>query len=240
MKIGAITNAFNCARWIDGCVRQFVGLDIDHMILCNHLSWNGNIDWDMNTVKLALQSGADVKFGFWKSAQDQFNWGLRWFEDRGYDWVMLVDADERWTARDLSILMRELAVTDREVVRAAKHLVYWKTPEYRIDPPPTDIPFVAFRPHVRVRNIRWPGSMQPLWSRALMHHLSYVRTDEEMLAKLTVNDDYRGRNRAALEWWYEERWLGWTPELEDLHPTHPSQFKRAIYDPAPAEIIGLL
>ncbi|KAJ1447543.1 hypothetical protein M885DRAFT_542428 [Pelagophyceae sp. CCMP2097] len=64
---------------------------------------------------------------------------------------------------------------------------------------------------------------------ALCHHLSYVRTTAELAAKLQsfahAPDVLRG--------WLEDVWLQWddTPNMRDLHPTHPSAFQATELQP---------
>lgn len=64
---------------------------------------------------------------------------------------------------------------------------------------------------------------------ALCHHLSYVRTDAELGAKV------RSFAHAAdvRTDWLETTWRAWDadPNLEDLHPTHPPAFKRTASQP---------
>jgi hypothetical protein len=67
-----------------------------------------------------------------------------------------------------------------------------------------------------------------------MHHLSYVRTDEDMLKKIST---FSHSNEFDFYQWYLTKWLNWTPERLDLHPVVPEQFKQAIYDPLPPEIL---
>ncbi len=241
VRVAAVTNAFRCARWLPGAVKQFENAGIDHLILCNSTSWNGGLANDEETMDAAVETGAEVVFGDWRSAKDQFNYALELFENRRCDWALLVDADERWTAEGVRALIRDMETTDYSVIRPASEVRYWRTPYWTIEPAPTyDRAYVAFRTHLRVKNIRWPGSARWKDCPATLHHFSYVRTDEEMLDKITANDDYRDRDHEKLLRWYRERWLGWTPEMTNLHPVHPSQFVRAVYAPAPPELFLLL
>ena len=61
---------------------------------------------------------------------------------------------------------------------------------------------------------------------AVCHHFSYARPSERIRQKLqnTLHRDEIVPN------WFEEVWLKWDTDhsLEDLHPTNPPEFKRAV------------
>jgi hypothetical protein len=70
-----------------------------------------------------------------------------------------------------------------------------------------------------------------------MHHLSYVRSDEEVREKLRMFD----HAHEVVPGWFERVWKGWDadPKMEDLHPTKPEAYKRAIEARDPG-IAGIL
>ena len=55
-----------------------------------------------------------------------------------------------------------------------------------------------------------------------MHHFSYARTDEEMLKKITTCDF----SRSMRSNWYDDVWLKWTPEMENLGVINPLQIPK--------------
>ena len=61
---------------------------------------------------------------------------------------------------------------------------------------------------------------------AKCHHLSYVRTTEELHDKLTSF----AHARDVRENWLDDVWHAWDSNrsMEDLHPTHPAAFKRTV------------
>lgn len=236
MKVGVLTNAFRERDLIAGCVDQFAGR-LPHTVLVSNKPWHG--DWGPDdTYSVAIKHGAQVQVGNWSTASEQLNYGLSLY--RGFDWVIICDADERYTAEDLEKFYADLSsyVGRKEIgaIRSNYWDVYWKTPDYKIVPPQTDFPLVAIRPTETFGHIRsFAGNVG--WTNAHMHHFSYVRSDEDMAKKVSSFEASKEFNSAL---WYTMVWEKWTPEMQNLHPVNPPQFKQAVWDPCPEEIRRLL
>jgi hypothetical protein len=63
----------------------------------------------------------------------------------------------------------------------------------------------------------------------MCHHMSYARSDDALLRKITSFS----HADEIVPGWYERVWLAWDarPELEELHPTHPPAYRRAVRQP---------
>lgn len=238
MKIGVLTISFNERDLIRGCIEQF-DERFDHLVLVSRKPWYGPWEGDDTFAVVKEYKVASVK-GDWKSEAAQRNYGLEYFRIRNCDWVIICDADERYTKSGLDRLLEQIFYFDElglaETVRTNNMEVYWKTPDYRISPQQMDCPVVAIRPlHSFERGRRASG--RSYYTNAKMHHFSYVRSNKDMLKKVQSFDH-------AIEFdplvWYEDVWATWTPESENLHPVVPAQFKRAIWHPCPQELKGLL
>jgi hypothetical protein len=217
-------------------VRQFEGLGLPHYVLVSTVPYFGDVKPD-DTHEIASKSGAIVWTESWESAEVQRNWGLDRMRENGIEWALVVDADEFYTRTSILTLLQSIHTPTHAVV-APKMSVYWKTPEYRLFPDPQpDTPIVAIRTDQRFTKDRLAAhthfrSITP----ATLHHLSYVRTDEEMEIKLnTWPHAHEIRPN-----WYEEVWLRWTPESRNLHPVVPHQFAETARAPVPDEIGALL
>ena len=57
-----------------------------------------------------------------------------------------------------------------------------------------------------------------------MYHAAYVLTNEELLKKIQT---WSHANNFDVMKWYNEKWLNWTPETKDLHPSWPIAFANA-------------
>jgi glycosyltransferase involved in cell wall biosynthesis len=233
MKLAIITNALQEEKLIFGCVAQFKHYELDHLVLIPYKSWNGDYESQNDkTGEIALDAGALVAYGDWKTEAEQLNYGLWYFSD--YDWIIICDADERYTRDGFSVLYRELSLLyGFDSLRTNKWHVYWKTMDYELMPPQTDFPLIAVRPFVKFLNKRSCNCVNTAWTSVPMYHASYVRSNEEMLRKIS---SFSHSSEININEWYNNVWLKWTPDMENLHPVQSEQFKSAVFSPAPDEI----
>lgn len=78
--------------------------------------------------------------------------------------------------------------------------------------------------------------MQPWY----LYHGAYVLNNEQVLKKIKNWGHAMDAEYSNLNSWYEEKWLKWTPETTDLHPSNtPSIWTKAVpYEgPLPEELI---
>ena len=148
------------------------------------------------------------------------------------DYIMIVDADEVYTPGDLARLRRFVALRPYIGQFRIRMRTYWSIRPFHVISPPEPYRrylISRFKPRTKLIGIHRTNE---LWrcmipqSVAVCHHFSYARTDERILQKL-ANTLHRPE---LVPGWYENVWLKWKDnhDLEDLHPTHPCEFKRAI------------
>lgn len=79
------------------------------------------------------------------------------------------------------------------------------------------------------RHIEQRGNKSPIRQEWYLYHGSYVLSDQQILDKITTWSHSRDIDMMR---WYREKWLNWTPETTDLHPSvNPHHWLRAIpYD----------
>ncbi len=235
MKIGVVTVAYNEERFIKACVGQFAPYDIAHLVLISKRPWHGDSYPQDKTGEYAAEAGASVVEKVWKSEAEQRNYGQQFFEKMGYDWVLVVDADEFYTPQTIANLIEFLRISNNTAITALTALnmiVYWKNENYRISPLQQDNPIIAVRPKLRFSKARQTGGHRDVVP-AILHHMSYVRTDDEMQKKISSFEHAVDFNT---KYWYDNVWLQWTPDKRDLHPVNPPQFEQAILNPIPIEI----
>ena len=167
--------------------------------------------------------------------------------------LLLVDGDEFWhpVELDRALALVYQASQQRRIswVRATM-ATYFKSVRFVVDPPePLKILWLVEVPpeNTAVRcgfsearnwacsssdpSIDLASTIEALGTfvdptTAKCHHLSYVRTTEELHDKLTSF----AHARDVRENWLDDVWHAWDSNrsLEDLHPTHPSAFKRTV------------
>lgn len=170
----------------------------------------------------------------WGDQVAQRNFSLAQAIVDGFQYGMIVDADEIYESEQLWEMLR-YAVSRPEVdCWHAKWLTYWKSPQFRIDPiEPYDPPVLVKLGSCGFVETRNPqGEKHELIppSLGLCHHMSYARPDEliqRKIASISAAPQIRPE-------WYEEVWKAWDTnhELTDLHPVNPPFYKRAVPQPA--------
>lgn len=235
----AIVNiiAYNEERFIDRCIQQFRNIEeiYDIVVLLSTKPWHGKDHEPDRTEELATVGGATVIKDAWPNEVAQRNYGQWHAISQGVDWVLVVDADEFYNQRDIHSLLKFLETAKGDAYGINSILTYWKSRDYRVDPPENGGLIVAVRPTVKFIDKRGiEGGFEFLPKDIVMHHFSYARTDEEMQKKLGSFEHHH----EIVPGWYENIWLKWdvSPKIENLHPVHPETYKRIRYDPAPGGV----
>lgn len=171
--------------------------------------------------------------GDWTNETDQRNAGLALMAQAGFQYCFIVDADELYDPVDLTRM--QTAVLSRTDVGCwyMSWFTYWKSEEFRIDPPEQYTPAVFLRLDcARFRENRhviapMHGVLSP--QIGMCHHMSYARSDEEILRKIRT---FSHAQEIRPEW-FEKVWLRWNSDhgLENLHPVYPAAYRRAIPQP---------
>ena len=237
MKVGVLMCAFREKSKILSAIQQFKGTPIKEIVVaCSKAPWAGNLTPD-ETSRIALEAGVTVKFHSWEKEEDQKNWGMEMLT--GMDWVLISAPDMYMSKESIYTMLDWLEHDAEDEDRAAGCAMktYWKDLETIVKP---DYPFntCAIRPNERfeysARLYDWTEFKQI--PGVLMHHLSWVKTDEEMKTKI---DSYTHAHEID-EHWYRDVWLGWHEGIENFHPTTPTDYERVVKYKLPDEIERIL
>ena len=223
METAVCIVAYNEENYIKKAIKQFSGLVDKVLVMLSQVPWGGVPEEPDRTYDIAESLGAEVITGFWKTEADQRNEGQQRLKD--YDWILIVDVDEFYAKEDIKKLLKFLETAKAQAYGITNLEVYWKTPQCVIRPQSRGGLIIAVKSGIRFLDKRNVGSgWEWLPKDITLHHWSYVRTDEEMLKKITT---FEHRDEIVLNW-YQEKWLGWTSEMENLHPVNPVEFKKAV------------
>lgn len=220
MKLGAAIPVLNEWRFMPAVVGQLLQI-VDRLVILRPSRSQSGAPVELSAVP-ELDSRIDVLDGNWNSEAETRNAGIDYLND--CDYIFMVDSDEILLDVDLNIL-KELCLGGEHEVLAVKLFTYWKTPEYRIDPPEDGTIKMVLKRGIHlqgIREVREAVHTTDIWCR----HLSYVRTDEEVREKIRLS----GHAHEMHPEWYEKVWKAWddNKNLENLHPVHPSAYRRAI------------
>lgn len=225
-RLGAAIPVLNEWRFVPAVTGQLLKV-VDRCVILRPSGSQSGAPVELTPIP-DLDPRIDVLEGNWRTEAETRNAGMDYLND--CDYVFMVDSDEIVLDDDLEIL-RDLCLSGKHRVIASRLFTYWKTPEYRIDPPEQGTIKIVLRREVRLHGVREVAGdvhMADIWLR----HLSYVRTDDEVREKVRVS----GHAREILPGWYERVWKAWDQnhDLEDLHPVHPPAYRRAVCTPDPA------
>jgi hypothetical protein len=172
--------------------------------------------------------------GSWASEVEQRNISLAYAVNSGCQIGMVVDADEIYEPSNLQGMIALVRARPEVDVWHMCWYTYWKSPQYRIDPIEPYHPPVF----VRIGNVGFTearnlyGGIHELIPPevGMCHHMSYARSDELVKRKIGA---FTHANQ-ILDDWFDKVWKRWDedPELTDLHPVIPAQYKRAVVQPA--------
>lgn len=223
MRFGAVIPVLNEWRFLPAVVGQLLKV-VDRCVVARCSRSFSGAPVDLSPIP-RLGPRVDIIKGDWPNEHETRNAGLEALAD--CDYVFTVDSDEVFLDADLRHLV-SLCDGARSAI-GARFVTYWKTAEYRIDPPEILVAPVVVRRDVRFvvnRRVR-DGETQlaDVWCR----HLSYVRTDREMREKLRLFS-HASEVRPG---WFERVWKDWDAnrDMANLHPTHPQNYRRAVYHP---------
>lgn len=148
------------------------------------------------------------------------------------DYCFIVDADEFWDVEDLKSVKQ--IVTDNRTIECilTRCYTYWKTKKWRIDPPEPLTPPVLVKRGVEFTNCRLNNAkITAAVDNIYFHHYSYVGDDSRIKEKLAhLNAPGFRELHPVIDGWFDNVWKKWDVDntLENLHPTHPECYKRAV------------
>jgi hypothetical protein len=208
-------------------------------VLCSHSTWNeSDYKWDYDTAFInRMQSTyhCEFIFGNWPNEHVMRNAGIDLAKGDGYDWVIIQDADEFITDETFNVLKTHMLLNPNSHGLKLPMITFWKDWEHVLvdaqNKPAifnalmavnlsTESHFVDNRnPNDHLRYLTCESS--PVF------HGSYVLTNEELQRKLSSWGHAKDFNTDE---WYNNIWVKWNynTSLENLHPTHPWIWKRAI------------
>lgn len=232
MRFGAAIPVMNEWRFLPAVLGQLLKV-CDRVVL---LRGRRSLSGAPATLSPAppLDRRVELVTGSWSSEHATRNAGMEFLSD--CDYVFVVDSDEIVPDRSLRQLMLGCEKGFRSLT--CQFYTYWKTPEWRIDPPEDIAAPVVIRQDVRFERLRMFSGEHARMTGPCVHHLSYVRTDDEMREKLRLF----GHAAEVVSGWYDRVWRGWDEDkaMEDLHPTHPPAFRRAVRVDGKNEVAEIL
>ena len=160
-------------------------------------------------------------------------------EEYDMKWAWIVDADEVYSNSDIAGLWTWFK---SQSVPAAKikWYTYWRSIHWRIDPPEPFMPTVIVPTTSKCLSIRF-FDVTPIAAvcppeKCMARHYSYARKPFEVKRKVTLCTHACDIKKN----WFEEVFMKWSPDMQNLHPTDPHCYTKAIKCtlPLPESMVG--
>ena len=225
MRLALETLAFKEERLLPKFIQHYQDKVDEIVVLSSTIPWNGDPIED-HSANIARSLGATVIEYPWPTETEQRNAGLDYCVD--YDWVIVLDPDEFISNDDWGRLLECLEKAEAPSYVVQHQRVFWKHSE--VYPHADYQQLIAIKPKegrfVDNRVVNCVYGQAPVD----LIHMSWARTDEEVLTKIT---HYAHANE-LIPIWYENIWL--SGATRNLHPKTPETLSALIPAVLPPEI----
>ena len=237
IRIGAVYCVYDASNFLYESVYRIYHLMDKIVFILNTKPWCGDPvpGEPFETYKKILsiedpENKIEVLTGTWEKEALQRNVGLNLLKGFDIDWCLIIDDDELYNASELTLIIKSLDTA----VHAAylfHHQIYWKNRNTIIDEFEMSIPTLARTDGIVKFNenrgilVNKPHTWFTISANNIVcHHMSYIRSDSEMLRKIKNFSHAKD----IISSWYEEKWLKWDEDMVDLHPLEVNGFRRTI------------
>lgn len=135
---------------------------------------------------------------------------------------LYIDGDEIYTEKQITdVLALSKKIKTFNCAIRINYNTYFKTIYYKIYPNKYPVHLVLFplQKWVQYRDARNVNAKIIDRRDLLYEHPSYVRSDNE---KMRLKIEAHRETEPIIGDWYNDVWLGWTPETKNFHPTNPA------------------
>ena len=245
-RFGAVCCVYDDDSWLSPTIESVYDACETIWFLVSETPWHGEAT-DQSAVIERIRALADparkirIVQGRWPDEASQRNEGLRVVAEAGLEYCFVLDADEIYDPAQLQRAMTIARENPHVDCWRLSCFTYWKSYRYRVDPPESITAAVFVRPgaghFVENRTFEAPRCLSLPIETAAFHHMSYARTDEQILRKITTF----GHARDVVPGWYENVWRKWDGDrsLQNLNPCWPGAYQRVVeqsYDALPPAV----
>jgi GT2 family glycosyltransferase/glycosyltransferase involved in cell wall biosynthesis len=237
-QFAAVCCIYDDDSWLAAAVESVYDACDSIWFLVGERPWNG-APTDQTALVDRLRALPDpankirIVRGQWPDEASQRNEGLRLISKAGADYCFVLDADEIYDPEQLRRAMALVRENPQVDCWRASCFTYWKSYRYRVDPPEAITATVFVRTgtgrFVENRTYQAARHANLALDTLVFHHMSYARSDEQILRKITTF----GHARDVVPGWYENVWRRWDTDrsLENLNPCWPGAYRRIVEQP---------
>lgn len=245
MKVAAVMVVHNAADFIRAAIDNVIGSIDRVLVLSADSPWNAIGKYAPDSTRILLHemeaSGRYPKMlvkriNFANEIQAR-TWGLNFVRR---EWpeithVLILDHDESYSPSGLAGLLNFVDAYPKTWNFYTTRETYWKSLDWRIYPREPYKPLTIHSTKWELGNYKDGITTHREIGEAnkqlipegvcVQHHASWVRAND---GKIREKFETFMHSKEILPGWFEEKWLGWTPDTLDFHPTYPPAYHRAI------------
>lgn len=231
-RFAAILLAYNQEDYIEHCIRELAPQCGAIYIMYSEVPfdfYNPNArkefhqpDNTKNILKnLQLHfNNLNIIEGDWSKEDDMRNCGRKAALDAGFDYLLIIDADEFFAKDTLYNILQSIEANPDTDSWWCKMRVPYKYINYVIDREDEYLPIaIRLTDDVTFVNRRIPsGRRLKLDDSLICFNMGFVLNNARMLEKIRTY----GHAHQLPPNWYEEKWLEWSPITQNLHTREPA------------------
>ena len=184
--------------------------------------------------RVDLGGKVEIIEGDWLTEEDARNACLSRAKFDGFDWLLIQDADEFYTDNAWDQILSALKIAPTKDHFTTTWYNFWKSPEYVLvggngSIKQTNAGFaIRCKKELNFTKNRTTNAISTKILDAVCFHYGYALTDIEVLEKIKTWGHSAEFNT---DLWYQIKWLDWTEDTKNLHPTYPGIWRQAIRFP---------
>lgn len=175
MKLGAVVRCYHMTDHLKAVLRSLEYLDT--VLLVNH-RFRGvpeDIDDTKEIFEVLNQDNIIIRTGFGSLQHDVFNRSLEYFQEEGYDYIFINDADEFISREDRDKMVHFIDNNPYDGGNCVVHDYKDNNTKYATR---AHRPTVIVRPHVRFFDTRGASYSNHFFKDITMHHFGFCMKDQ--------------------------------------------------------------
>ena len=242
MKIAVHILFFNQTKWILKALSN-CGPFVDKI----YIAWSKN-PWSYGKNSKNFKNNSDLEIlkksefyhkietitGEWKLDEEERNECLKRAKNDNMDYLITQDADEFYTFDGYKKLIESIKNNPDYDYYTTPWICFWKDFKHVLVAEDNNIingyPEIAInlRKNIKFIRCRRPNSTNHKRLDSICYHMCFVfdkDEDEDCWDKINT---WGHSNEFNIDKWYKEKWIKWKPSTENLHPTNPKAWAKAI------------
>lgn len=220
-------------EWLEASVDSIAQYMYRILFVVSNVAWGDDInnpkikgdDLDpiLDKIKAKYPDKVIILKGSWNAQLSHVQAGLDYIRQNIPEAThcLYIDGDEIYLEGQLKKLLSlsKRIQTFNKAIRI-NYNTYFKTIYYKVYPVkyPTALAIFPIMEWVEYRDARNVNAKIKEVEDIFYEHPGYVRTDDE---KMRLKIEAHRETEPIIGDWYNEVWLGWTPETKNFHPTNP-------------------